>query len=148
VSWDAGVSTEIATMFAAFSWREDEVQLALEPYRAKKLAYHAAYRDTPERRKRAVERTKAWREANRDKARAHSRAAGKRERQRAKFDPDVRARLRARWAKRMKKAYAQNPDQVRQWWREAQRARRARKRADLGLPPVKPGRGRPLMRTA
>lgn len=133
MTWDPGVSSEIADMFDEYSWRGEDVRQALEERRAYALAKIAArsarYRDTPERRKRAVEVARQWRIDNRERARELSRAQGRRDRQRAKVDPEFAARLRERRKAYLRRRYERDPEAVRAIWRRRRNAYLARKRA-------------------
>lgn len=143
MTWDMGLSTEIAVIFAGYSWHADELQDAYNERRARQLAQGAEYRADPLRRKLAVERTREWRKANPERARELQRKSNRRYRERAKSDPTLRAKLTARATKTRQRLLERDPDKVREWWRNAQRKLRDRKRAALGLPPPLPRRGRP-----
>lgn len=114
--WDSSISSEIAAVFDELTWRHDDHQRALEEwsfwrrarqreqelererspdYITRRRGYMAKYRNTPERRAAAVERTRRWREANREKARAHARKHEKRRSERAKADPVFGEKWRA-----------------------------------------------------
>lgn len=146
MTWDPGISVEIAAMFADYSWHADELQAALEERRAYELARAAEYRDDPLRRKKAVERTRQWNAANPERRRELTRAAAKRARARAKVDPEFRAKYLALRRAQQRRARERAPEKTRAVWREQQRRYRERKRAALGLSPVPPGRrGRPRL---
>lgn len=120
--------TGIIEMFAELDgYTNGCYEAACERYYAWTLAQQRdswQYTRTPEKRRLAVERTRAWRIANPEKRRELGRAQGKRDRARgACWDqryPDKARMSKARYI-------AANRERQRETWRRNSRAARARK---------------------
>lgn len=114
---------EIWAAFARARKRERTKAWKLGPGRRRTEAYQAAYRARPENRRKAVDRTRAWRHKNRDKARELARRMHQRWKER---NPEKYREKR----RRAKALYKQrHPEKVRERNRRNQAARRARLKA-------------------
>lgn len=137
--------TGIAELFDELSYRRDDYQAALEQWSAwrrqaandnKRFRSRAYYErrnkalreyraSRPDLRALAVERTRQWRIANRERFLANARKAEKRRRERAKADPAFGAKYRAQRNESRKRQAAKDPAA----WREKTTKRRREWRA-------------------
>jgi hypothetical protein len=145
VSWE-DLSRELGEMFDEYSWRADAMERAIEEWgtwrteranerlqcpvdKDRRNKYQRAYRAArPHVRKAAVERTKKWREENRQRMRDQSREHNKKQRERAKTDPVYREKYLAMKRRAWRKQRDKNVEHYRALNREAAKRRRARKK--------------------
>jgi hypothetical protein len=134
VSWHQMLGAEISLMFREYSNREDEIERIYDARHARELEQAAMYRDRPDRRKKAVQRTKEWRQKNPERARSLGREMERRRRERLRQrDPQkyrewVQTRTR-RKNEQVRTRMAADPvfaARMREIWARNQRAKRER----------------------